>query len=431
VGLALRSPPGGLKPGGWLVAGLAAGLAAGTKLTVLPVVAGLAVAVVVLAEPGRRLRSWLWWAVPTVAAGGYWYVRALALTGSPVPALALPGLPHLHFTIIDSVRQSVLHYAGDGSVLRHVFGPTLRVVAGPAWRVVLVVAAAGAVAGVVLLLRRRGPMPARILGPLALLALVAYAATPTTAGGPQGHPLLLGTDVRYATPGLLLALLAGSAALAQARRWALLADLVLVVLLAIEALAHTTVPDATSTSRLLEVGVAVLALLVALPPTALWRLPRPLPALAAAAALLLIGVAGLPVARHVLSRRYLTGDHGVFAAYAWAQQLRGQRVSVVGSPEKYPFAGRDLSNRVRYAGRRDPGPVLNEAASCLELMATLAGQGAGWVVVAPRSAGMPVPAATGWLRSSSAARVVLASGTTTVFRLVNKPSPHSCGVAEA
>ncbi|MGE0067461.1 MAG: hypothetical protein AB7T48_08915, partial [Solirubrobacterales bacterium] len=80
-----RSP---LEPG-WALgaAGLAVGLAAGTKVTVLAMAAALSVVVLVLAPSGRRWAAAGWWFVPALLGGGFWYLRNLVVAGSPQPAV--------------------------------------------------------------------------------------------------------------------------------------------------------------------------------------------------------------------------------------------------------------------------------------------------------------------------------------------------------
>ena len=89
----------GALPVGWplAAAGLAVGLAAGTKVTVLALAAALSVAVVALAPEGRRRAAAAWWLVPALLGGGYWYLRNLVAVGNPIPEIGSLGpvsLPH-------------------------------------------------------------------------------------------------------------------------------------------------------------------------------------------------------------------------------------------------------------------------------------------------------------------------------------------------
>ena len=94
------------------VAGLAAGLAAGMKLSFLAPVAALTVGVVVLALRGTRIRAGLVWTLPPFAASLYWFARNAIATGNPIPysplgPLELPA-PERAFELRPGF--SVLHY---------------------------------------------------------------------------------------------------------------------------------------------------------------------------------------------------------------------------------------------------------------------------------------------------------------------------------
>ncbi len=188
-----------------LLAGLAAGLAVGTKLTVVAVVGLVLLASLVVSpsvrDAGRRLLV----LVPAaLLSGGYWALRNLVAVGNPIPGLDLGigplRLPQPRMPIIDLVDQSVLHYAGDADVREQWLDSGLEFALGP-WRyvvlVLLVVAAIVLVADGATRLRR-------LLGLAGIGGIVAYLATPTTAGGLEGVPTLFQVNIRYAVPALSL-----------------------------------------------------------------------------------------------------------------------------------------------------------------------------------------------------------------------------------
>ena len=93
VNAASRSGAGRTLPVGWplAAAGLAVGLAVGTKLTAVAIAAALTVAVIVLAPAGRRWAAGGWWFAAALAGGGYWYLRNLIAAGNPLPRPSTSG----------------------------------------------------------------------------------------------------------------------------------------------------------------------------------------------------------------------------------------------------------------------------------------------------------------------------------------------------
>ncbi len=139
-------------PVGWplAAAGLAVGLAAGTKVTALAMAAALSVAVLVLAPAGRRWAAAGWWFVPALLGGGFWYLRNLVVAGNPLPAAEHLGpisLPHPERLQIGRPDFSVAHYATDTHVWSRYFLPGLHDAFGALWPLVVGGALLAALAG--------------------------------------------------------------------------------------------------------------------------------------------------------------------------------------------------------------------------------------------------------------------------------------------
>ena len=116
------------------VAGLAAGLAAGTKLSFLAPVVALWLGLIVISR-GRRMRTALWFGLPAALTGGYWFVRNLIAIGNPIPyttfgPLHLP-MPERTFELRPGF--SVFHYATDFRVWSDWFFPGLDDSFGLLW----------------------------------------------------------------------------------------------------------------------------------------------------------------------------------------------------------------------------------------------------------------------------------------------------------
>ena len=74
-----------LGTGAFVVIGLAAGLAAGTKLNFLLPAGVLVFGLVAIAPRGDRWRALAAAGLAALAGGGYWYLRNLAHSGNPLP----------------------------------------------------------------------------------------------------------------------------------------------------------------------------------------------------------------------------------------------------------------------------------------------------------------------------------------------------------
>src|SRR3954471_12068682 len=188
----------------WAVAaaGLAAGLAAGTRVTGLAMAAALTLAVVVLAPQGRRLAALGWWSLPALAGGAFWYLRNLVVAGNPIPEVEKLGpisLPHPERLQEGRPDFSIAHYATDTGVWRHYFAPGLHEAFGALWPLVVF----GAAAAALLAIFHGRDRILRWMGAVALFGLVAYLFTPLSAAGAEGEPVGFGINIRYVIPALL------------------------------------------------------------------------------------------------------------------------------------------------------------------------------------------------------------------------------------
>ena len=70
--------------GALIVAGLAAGLALGTKLNLLAPFAFLTLGVIAVSAGYRWRATWIW-VVSSLVTGGFWFARNLVNAGNPLP----------------------------------------------------------------------------------------------------------------------------------------------------------------------------------------------------------------------------------------------------------------------------------------------------------------------------------------------------------
>lgn len=199
------------------VAGLAGGLALGSKYTAVPFVGamvliflGCLVVSAVRAKAGWRaiVVPLLALAVPAVLAGIYWYVRNLVLAGNPLYPQGIAGLPDGFEISGLTASQAVLSHT-----IWEVLAPANRFLALSWFGVLALTGVLVPVALVVnpvwlLRLRRRlaswGPTFV-VAAVLPVVLLVLYMSTPDSAKGPVAYPVLFIEKIRYGlTPYTLL-----------------------------------------------------------------------------------------------------------------------------------------------------------------------------------------------------------------------------------
>jgi hypothetical protein len=437
----------GSLPVGWplAVAGLAVGLAAGTKVTALAMAAALSVAVVVLAPVGRRWVAAAWWFVPALLAGGYWYLRNLIVAGNPLPAVESLGpisLPHPERLQIGRPDFSIAHYATDTEVWRHYFFPGLHDAFGAFWPLVV---GGALVAGLWALLKGRDRV-VRAIGAVVVFGFLAYIFTPLSAAGADGAPEAFGINLRY----VYGAVLAGLALVplprffdSRNRQWVLLAALLVVLLLSDRG---DGVPrDPERPFALLLVVLAVLipaALLLARGRGA----SRGIVAGGFVALALAMVAVGYPLQRHYLDERFrnevaaesIPGMH-LDSAYRWARGLEGARIGLAGTTAgfaQYGFYGTDLSNEVVYLGEEGPHGAFNAIPTCGAFRAAVNAADFDYLVTAPflnfLHPGDPIPSPEArWLGGEPNVAPILRSGPVTVWRVDGELDPVACGPRNA
>ncbi|HEX6457114.1 MAG TPA: hypothetical protein VF009_11425 [Solirubrobacterales bacterium] len=427
-------------------AGLAAGLAAGTRVTGLSMAAALTVAVVALAPPGRRVAAFGWWFLAALAGGAFWYLRNLVVAGNPLPEVDSLGpisLPHPERLQEGRPDFSIAHYLTDTGVWRHYFAPGLHDAFGALWPLVVF----GAAAAALLAVFHGRDRIVRWVGAVALFGLLAYLFTPLSAAGAEGEPVGFGINIRYVIP----ALLAGIVLVPLdrwtdrgRRQWWLLGALVLVFL-------ATDRPDEALHDQARVFALLFVILVVGVPALLLYGRSRGIGAAAfagASAALLVAAVAiGYPLQRHYLDGRFAnTGSKdeqipgmGLDKAYRWARSIDHSRIGLVGTTAGfagYGFYGTDLTNHVTYLGQKGPHGAYNAIPTCSAFRAAVDAADLDYLVSAPflnfLHPGSPIPSPEArWLRGEKAVRPILREGRTTVWRVTGRLDPGACGPRNA
>jgi hypothetical protein len=439
--------------GALLVAGLAAGLALGTKLTVVPPVLALTLGVIWVAGKGFRLRAAGTWIGAMAVGGGYWYARNLIVSGNPFPWQDIGPIHHAE-ALQGRHPYAIVHYATDTDVWGKYFTPALHERLGDLWPAYL-----GLAVIAVLLVLWRGGRIERMVGVVALLAAVAYLLTPLGASGPEGMPIGFRLNIRYLAPGLVLALtlLAIPPDFVRGRRdrrlgdverlWRLGTLAIFVVLTVVSAGAV----EAIDTDRI--PGTAALALaVVALPLLLVFLSRRGLQPLSlagiGAAAVVALAVGGRFAQDHYLDERYSTAapdypraEHpavelgqGLGAAYDWARGTRDLNIALsgtLGALFQYGLWGGDSSNAVTYIGQHGPRGSFEEIPECPEWIAALNDGNYDYVVTTPTyhqddPAADTAPRQRQWISRAGNVQRVAGGNLVDVWKVTGPLDPLAC-----
>jgi len=390
-----------LSVGALVVVGLAAGLAAGTKLNFLLPAGVLVLGLVAIAPRGARWRALGVAGLAALAGGGYWYLRNLVHSGNPLPWIDGIGpisLPAPDQALGGREAHSVLGYLTDGAIWSDWFLPALHDGLWLFWPLLVALA----LAGLVLCLGRDAA--ARRLDPILPLAGLAGLATalawlvaPTSASGPDSMPRGFESGLRYLAPALVLGL-------------ALL--------------------PATPGLRDRFAGLAARLSFVAHRATNDNRAYRGWPLGAYGALVVLIVVIGYPVQRHYLGSRYSDPTFttpGLDAAFKWASGIGDSRIATT-STRQYPLFGTDLSNQVQFIGTERPHGGFEAPATCRTWRTEL-NKGDYDYVITTRDrlepGKPPYPDQARWTEGPGA-KPILRKPPTVVFQLEGSLDPSAC-----
>ncbi len=390
----------GLPVGALVVVGLAAGLAAGTKLNFLLPAAVLVIGLVVIAPRGRRWRALSASGLAALAGGGYWYLRNLVHTGNPLPWVDHLGpipLPAPDQALGGREAHSVLGYLTDGAVWSDWFLPGLHDGLWLVWPLLV----AAALAGLVLCLRRDSGRVLSLAGLVGLATALAWLVAPTSASGPDGIPRGFESGLRYLAPSLVLGLAlvpvvlsgrlrgAGRGYPSNGR-----------ILKALSQLAQRLSGRGVSPARLATL-VAVVAVVI-----------------------------GYPVQRHYLENRYADPSFttpGLNATFEWSRDVSDSRIATT-STRQYPLFGTDLSNQVQFLGTEQPHGGFEPPATCPTWRREL-NKGDYDYVIATRDriepGKPPYPPQARWTEAPGA-RPILRKPPTVVFQLTDRLDPSAC-----
>jgi hypothetical protein len=403
---------GGSGVGAYFVVGLAAGLAAGTKLNFLLPAAVLVVGLAVLAPRRARGRALAAGGLAALAGGGYWYLRNLVHSGNPLPWIHHLGpidLPAPEQALGGREAHSVLGYLTDGTVWSDWLLPGLHDGIWFLWPLLVLGALAGLVFAAIQVrgafVSQEGTKAPRpdvalgIVGLVGLAAALAWLVAPTSASGPDGMPRGFESGLRYLAPALILGLALLPAAL-------------------------SLLPGGHKVRRSLEPHRDTKVRRTLVSGGAGWVL------FAGVAALLLVVAGGYPVQRHYLESRYKDPTFtapGLNAAFAWSRDISGARIATT-STRQYPLFGTDLSNQVQYLGTEQPHGGFEAPATCRQYLQLL-DEGNYDYVIATRDreeqGKPPYPPSARWTEAAGGTPI-LKKPPTVVYELPEDLDPSAC-----
>jgi hypothetical protein len=401
--------PGTTAFGSYLVVGLSAGLAAGTKLNFLLPAGVLVLGLALVAPRGARGRAVGAAALAALAGGGYWYLRNLVHSGNPLPWIHHLGpidLPAPEQALGGREAHSVLSYLGDGSVWSDRFLPGLHdglwllwpllVAAALIGLILVVLQFRGSLVGSGTTKEPRNDLTLAVAGAVGLATALAWLIAPTSASGPDGMPRGFESGLRYLAPALVLGL----------------------ALLPVAPPARTLLLRPRQSFPIYKGGK-------------LCRGARDHVGWLVGIAVLAAIAVGYPVQRHYLEGRYkdpsFTSAPGLNAAFAWARDVSDARIATT-STRQYPLFGTDLSNHVQYLGLDQLHGGFEAPPTCRQYLRLL-NEGDYDYAVATRDrlepGKPPYPPQVRWTEATGA-KVVLKKPPTAVLQLPNNLGPSPC-----
>ncbi len=429
--------------GALLVAGLAMGVALGSKLTISGATAAMAIGVVFLVPKGVRRKAFGIFLAGVVATAGFWFLRNLIHAGNPLPWVRHIGpidLPGPNRGLEGRDDFTVAHYIFSNpstGLWRAYFLNPIENLLGPLWFLIL----GGAGAGAVLAVWRPGSRAVRLAGAVTIVAAIAYLFTPLTAAGPEGHPLAFGINLRYLTPGLALglALVPLEPRLVPGR---LRLPLIVGGLIALYFTSRNSDANVAWEGAFASIpwaalmGIAFVAIPVGL--ALLARRRAIVAGLAGAVLALAVAAVGWERQDDYFAHRYSRAEDFRFQlddAVRWAKPTSDLRIAVAGTSgayNQYGLYGDEVSNYVQYVGRNLPEADFRAIERCPEFRRAVNDGDYDYLVTTPAlDLNNPSTAETsperGWVINDPAVQEVVHSGRVSVFRINGALDPTGCG----
>jgi hypothetical protein len=424
------------------MAGLAAGLGVGTKITLLATIAALTIGVAVLGGRRHWLRALGIWLGGMVITSGFWYGRNFVEALNPFPQIHKLGPIHLpgpdQLPLYPRQPHSLSEYYNDPSVWRDKLFPVLHDRLGPLWPVILGVV----VVALVWAFFRGGSALMRILAVTGMVAGIAYVFTPLTASGSLGDPAGFDANLRYVAPVLIVGflLLPLIPWFRHGNRPWILIGLFSVLLI------QGTVTQSNWEFKHHLASVALAFLIVGVPALLVAGARRRVPIVALAVFGLVMAVTAVALGRvredYYLDHRYVTASRppleGGFRSTPewqplqdWGRQAKDSRIGVVGRASafgQYFFYGNDLSNHVQYVGQELRRGTFRPIVSCAAWRRAVNAGDYQFIVTTPKIGALEVsaPPEARWTQSDKNVKTIIQTGPAAVYKVTGPLDPATC-----
>jgi hypothetical protein len=424
------------------MAGLAAGLGVGPKITLLATIAALTIGVAVLGGRRHWLRALGIWLGGMVITCGFWYGRNFVEALNPFPQIHKLGPIHLpgpdQLPLYPRQPHSLSEYYNDPSVWQDKLFPVLHDRLGPLWPVILGVV----VVALVWAFLRGGSALMRILAVTGMVAGIAYVFTPLTASGSLGDPAGFDANLRYVAPVLIVGflLLPLIPWFRHGNRPWILIGLFAVLLI------QGTVTQSNWEFKHHLASIALAFLIVGVPALLVAGARQRVPVIALATFGLVMALTAVALGRvredYYLDHRYVTASRppleGGFRSTPewqplqdWGRQAKDSRIGVVGRASafgQYFFYGNDLSNHVQYVGQELRRGTFRPIVSCAAWRRAINDAGYDYIVTTPKIGALEVsaPPEALWTEADKNVKTVIQTGPAAVYKITGPLDPASC-----
>jgi len=424
------------------MAGLAAGVGIGTKITLLATIAAFTIGVAILGGRRHWLRALGIWLGGVVITCGFWYGRNFVYALNPFPQIRKIGPIHLpgpdQVSLYPRPPHKLSEYYNDPLVWTHKLTPVLHDRLGPLWPVILIVVIVSLVWAFV----KGGSALMRILAATGMIAGIAYIFTPLTASGSPYDPSGFDANLRYVSPVLMVGflLLPLIPWFRHGRRPWILIGLFTVLLI------QGTVVQSNWELKHHLASLGLAFLIVGVPALLVAGFRARLNPVLLVSFGLVMAITAVALGRvrenYYLDHRYVTAARpplgGGFRASPewqplqdWGRRASHERIGVFGRAAafgQYFFYGNDLSNHVQYLGEEGNHGTFRPIYNCGLWRQTINRGDYDYVVTTPAIGVIEsvAPPQNLWTSRDPNVRTVIQSGPAAVYKINGRLDPATC-----